>query len=278
MAKRSAVPANLKSRQKYPQEAPAPYGQSREKSEGFSLKTKLKARNFSQELYIESLKNNVITIGNGPAGVGKTYIVTAIALEKLMNREIDRIVLTRPVVEAGEALGFLPGDLNEKLHPYLLPLLDAIEDHVGPMMCKKLLESGRIEVAPLAFMRGRTFNNAYVILDEAQNTSQEQMRMFLTRLGYNAQFCINGDSSQCDLPKSVTANGGNGLQWATNRLRGNLSEIVVVEFANKDIVRNPLISKILTYLDSPNLQYTKPEAEIKINGTNKLTVNELQHY
>ena len=267
MAKRSAAPANLKSKQKYPQEAVQQAAQSRDVS--FSVKTKLKPKNYSQELYMETLRTNTITIGNGPAGCGKTYIVTAIALEKLMSKEIDRIVLTRPVVEAGENLGFLPGDLNEKLHPYLLPLLDAIEDHVGPTICKKLLESGRIEVAPLAFMRGRTFNNAYVILDEAQNTTQEQMRMFLTRLGYNSQFCINGDSSQCDLPKSATANGGNGLQWATNKLRGNIPEVVVVEFANKDIVRHALISKILTYLDSPNPQPRK-EADIKVNGSNRL--------
>ena len=198
---------------------------------------------------------NGLQIGNNTVDV---------ALEKLMNNEIDRIVLTRPVVEAGENLGFLPGDLNEKLHPYLLPLLDAIEDHVGPIMAKKLMEAGKIEIAPLAFMRGRTFNNAYVILDEAQNTTQEQMRMFLTRLGYNAMFCINGDNSQCDLP--VLKPGGHGLQWATNKLRGNVPEIAVVEFSSKDIVRNVLITKILTYLDSPEPK--KENFEVKINGRN----------
>ena len=187
MAKRpAAVPANLKSKQKYPQEI-----REQEKAT-FTLKSKMRAKNYSQEQYMESLRENTITLCNGPAGSGKTYIVTGIALEKLMNNEIDRIVITRPVVEAGENLGFLPGDLNEKLHPYLLPLLDAIEDHVGPFMAKKLMESGKIEIAPLEFMSGRTFNNAYVILDEAQNTTQEQMRMFLTRLGYNTVFCING--------------------------------------------------------------------------------------
>jgi phosphate starvation-inducible PhoH-like protein len=263
MAKRpAAVPANLKSKQKYPQEI-----REQEKAT-FTLKSKMRAKNYSQEQYMESLRENTITLCNGPAGSGKTYIVTGIALEKLMNNEIDRIVITRPVVEAGENLGFLPGDLNEKLHPYLLPLLDAIEDHVGPFMAKKLMESGKIEIAPLAFMRGRTFNNAYVILDEAQNTTQEQMRMFLTRLGYNTVFCINGDNTQCDLTNIKP--GGHGLQWATNKLRGNVPEIAVIEFSSKDIVRNVLISKILTYLDAPESRKAPPVGfeEIKVNGRN----------
>lgn len=246
MARRTAPSsqANFGSKQKYPPEI------DQQTKTNFNLKTKLKAKNFSQEMYIDSLRTSTITLGVGPAGCGKTYIVTGVALEKLMKGEVDRIVLTRPVVEAGENLGFLPGDLNEKLHPYLLPLLDAIEDHVGPIMTKRLIEARKIEIAPLAFMRGRTFNNAYVILDEAQNTTQEQMRMFLTRLGYNSQFCINGDGTQCDLP--VLKPGGHGLQWAINKLRGNISEIVVVEFSARDIVRHPLIMEILTHLDSPD--------------------------
>ncbi len=261
MSRRQA--GGLKSKQKYPQEVkPVPAVR-----EGFTLKTKLKAKNYSQELYIESLRENTVTICNGPAGSGKTYLVTAVALEKLMNNEIDRIILTRPVVEAGENLGFLPGDFKEKLHPYLLPLIDAIEDHVGPMMAQKLQDSGKIEIAPLAFMRGRTFNNAFVILDEAQNTTKEQMRMFLTRIGYNTQMCINGDHSQSDLGLKYEEHG---LQWAVRKLRGNVSDIVVCEFSNKDIVRNPLITKILTYLDSPEprKEHHESTTEIKINGRN----------
>jgi phosphate starvation-inducible PhoH-like protein len=242
MSRRNA--GGLRSKQKYPQEV------SQQAKEKFALKTKIKPKNYSQEHYISSLNDSTITICNGPAGCGKTYIVTYVALQKLMNNEIDRIVLTRPVVEAGENLGFLPGDLKQKLHPYLLPLLDAIEDHVGVTMAQKLMDSGKIEIAPLAFMRGRTFNNAYVILDEAQNTTQEQMRMFLTRIGYNAQYCINGDNTQCDL--LVLKNGGNGLEMALRKLKGNIPSISVVEFTSREIVRNPLITEILTYLDSPN--------------------------
>jgi phosphate starvation-inducible PhoH-like protein len=218
-----------------------------------SIKHIIKPKNYSQELYLDALKDSKLTICSGPAGSGKTYLVTAVALQKLLANEVDRILLTRPVVEAGENLGFLPGTLEEKLHPYLLPLLDAIEDHVGPTMLKKLVESGKIEVAPLAYMRGRSLNNAFVILDEAQNCSPEQVKMFVTRMGFNSQFAVNGDPAQSDLPKK---NGENGLDYLVSRLTGVSPDIMVCTFSHKDIVRNELISTILTHLDAPKARET----------------------
>jgi phosphate starvation-inducible PhoH-like protein len=152
-ASQQPISPSLKSKQRYPQEI------NEETRVSFSLKSRLRPKNVSQEMYLESLRNNTLTFGVGPAGSGKTYLVCYVALEKLMNNEIDKIILTRPVVEADEKLGFLPGDLNSKLHPYLIPLMDAIEEHVGPTLTRKLVEAGKIEIAPLAFMRGRTFNN-----------------------------------------------------------------------------------------------------------------------
>lgn len=210
------------------------------------FKTQFKPKNTSQELYIQSLRETTITIGVGPAGTGKTFITTRIALEKLINNEISKIVLTRPVVESGEKLGALPGDLEAKLHPYLLPLFDCIADHVGPIMAKKLMETGKIEIAPLAYMRGRTFSDSFVILDEAQNTSKEQIKMFMTRLGYNSFIAINGDPAQSDLQNRTE----NGLVWISNKLRGIDSQIEIIEFRRSDIVRHPLIETILTYLEN----------------------------
>jgi len=238
-----------KRKQKYPQPiAPEYMGQA------VKIRHQIKPKNYSQELYLESLREQPLTICSGPAGSGKTYLVTSVAIEKLIDNEVDRIVVTRPVVEAGEHLGFLPGTLEEKLDPYLLPLIDSIEDHVGPMMTKKLLESGKIEVAPLAFMRGRTFNKSFVILDEAQNSTVEQMRMFITRIGYESIFAINGDVSQSDLqkPKGAGADWENGLQYVIRKLKGRDEKINYIEFQNRDVVRSHMVQRILTLLDSPD--------------------------
>lgn len=216
------------------------------------LRNKLKPKNYTQEFYIQALQDSKLTICSGPAGSGKTFLVTYAAIQMLLNNEIARIIITRPVVEAGEHLGFLPGTLEEKLNPYLLPLLDAIEDHVGPTMAKKLIESGKIEVAPLAFMRGRTFNDSFVILDEAQNCSIEQAKMFVTRMGFNSTFAVNGDPRQSDLPKHQE----NGLEYLMSRLAGVSPDIMTVEFSQRDIVRNELISTILTHLDAPEPRVT----------------------
>jgi phosphate starvation-inducible PhoH-like protein len=211
------------------------------------LKFRPNPKNESQRFYIESLQSAKLTIGTGPAGSGKSFLAMAIAVEKLLLNEVSKVVITRPIVEAGESLGFLPGTFEEKISPYLLPLLDALNDLVGPTMAKKLLEAGKIEFAPLAYMRGRTFNNSYVILDEAQNTSIEQMKLFITRIGEYSQFTVNGDASQSDL-RGVPENG---LEWVTRKLRGCSNEINVIEFTNSDVVRSEIVKTILQFIDTP---------------------------
>jgi phosphate starvation-inducible PhoH-like protein len=240
-------------KQKYPQPVPAESA-----GQAVKIKHQIKPKNYSQELYLESLREQPLTICSGPAGSGKTYLVTSVAVEKLISNEVDRVVITRPVVEAGEHLGFLPGTLEEKLDPYLLPLIDAIEDHIGPIMTKKLLESGKIEIAPLAFMRGRTFNNCFVILDEAQNATTEQMKMFVTRMGYDSVFAINGDTSQSDLqkPKGAGADWENGLQYIIRKLKGRDEKINYIEFQNRDVVRSAMVQRILNLLDAPDQKPT----------------------
>jgi phosphate starvation-inducible PhoH-like protein len=237
-----------KRKQRYPQDVPP-------KAEGQQLRIKhqIKPKNVTQGYYLESLRTKPLTICKGPAGSGKTYLVTAVALEKLVSGDVDRIIITRPVVEAGEHLGFLPGTLEEKLDPYLLPLIDAMEDHVGPLMTRRLLETGKIEIAPLAFMRGRTFNNCFVILDEAQNATVEQIKMFLTRLGYGTSAAINGDVTQSDLVRPREAGPGweNGLQFAVRKLKGRDSDIDYIEFQTRDVVRSALVQRILTLLETP---------------------------
>ena len=206
----------------------------------------LDAKNSVQEFYLDTIREMTVTICTGPAGTGKTYLATYLALEALLNKEVDKIILTRPIV-ACEDIGYLPGDMMEKIHPYLMPLFDAVESHIGPTRAKEMLNFGRIEVIPLAYMRGRSLNRAFILLDEAQNTTVEQMKMFLTRLGYDSKMVVNGDVGQSDLPKGIE----NGLGFAHDRLLGSDGEIGCVEFTAKHIVRNPLIAKMLQHLDGP---------------------------
>ena len=228
-------------KQKYPQPI------NNEGTKAIRLKFRPTPKNAAQEYYIESLTNAKLTIGKGPAGSGKSFLAMAVAVEKLLSNDVSKVVITRPIVEAGESLGFLPGTFEEKISPYLLPLLDALNDLVGPTMAKKLLEEGKIEFAPLAYMRGRTFTNSYVILDEAQNTTIEQMKLFVTRIGEYSQFVVNGDGSQSDL-RGVPENG---LDWVSRKLGGCSSDINVIEFSNRDVVRSEIVKTILQYLDSP---------------------------
>jgi phosphate starvation-inducible PhoH-like protein len=252
-------------KQRYPQPVPA-----ESMGQPVKIKNQIRAKNFTQELYLESLREQPLTICSGPAGSGKTYLVTLVAIEKLIINKVDRVVITRPVVEAGEHLGFLPGTLEEKLDPYLLPLIDAIEDHIGPVMTKKLIESGKIEIAPLAFMRGRTFNNCFVILDEAQNATVEQMKMFVTRMGFDSFFAINGDVSQSDLqkPKGAGDDWENGLQFIIRKLKGRDEKINYIEFQNRDVVRSHMVQRILNLLDSPDVKAVT-------NGSGRLMQREL---
>lgn len=233
----------LAQKQKYPQDkTPVHEGKV------IRLRNSPAPKSESQRFYIESLESAKLTIGTGPAGSGKSFLAMAIAVKKLLDNEVSRIVITRPIVEAGESLGFLPGTFEEKISPYLLPLLDALQDLVGPTMAKKLLDDKRIEFAPLAYMRGRTFSNCYVILDEAQNTTIEQMKLFVTRIGEYSQFAINGDASQSDL-RGVPENG---LDFIVRKLRGKDGKINVVEFGYSDVVRSDIVRTILTHIDSPD--------------------------
>ncbi len=198
------------------------------------------ARTFGQLQYLDAIRARDFVFGLGPAGTGKTYLAMAMAVSSLLAGEVSRIILTRPAVEAGETLGFLPGDLQQKVLPYLRPLYDALYDMMGPDRIERCTERGVIEVAPLAYMRGRTLNHAFVILDEAQNTTPEQMLMFLTRLGFDSKCVITGDLTQVDLPPSKTS----GLIEARRTLRG-VDGIAIVELSEADVVRHPLVQKII---------------------------------
>ncbi|NMB09740.1 MAG: PhoH family protein [Tissierellia bacterium] len=200
----------------------------------------IKPKTLGQKMYIEKIYNNDIVFGIGPAGTGKTYLAMATAVKAFRNNEVDRIILTRPAVEAGENLGFLPGDLQEKIDPYLRPLYDALFDIFGYENYLKLVDRGLIEVAPLAYMRGRTLENAYIILDEAQNTTNEQMKMFLTRLGYGSKAIITGDITQVDLPRGKSS----GLAQASKILK-NVKGLDFMYFTSSDIVRHPLVQRII---------------------------------
>lgn len=197
-------------------------------------------RNPNQKLLVEAFTKNDLTFALGPAGTGKTYIAIALAVRALKNREVRKIILSRPAVEAGEKLGFLPGDMKDKIDPYLQPLYDALEDMIPAVKLKEYLESNVIQIAPLAFMRGRTLNDAVIVLDEAQNTTTHQIKMFMTRLGMNAKMIVTGDVTQIDLPRSTTS----GLVQALRVLKG-VQGIGTVEFGKKDIVRHQLVQRIV---------------------------------
>lgn len=205
----------------------------------------IKPKTIGQKKYIESVLKNTITIGVGPAGTGKTYLAVAAAVAAFRERKVNRIILTRPAVEAGERLGFLPGDLQSKVDPYLRPLYDALFDMLGAETYQKYLERGNIEVAPLAYMRGRTLDDSFIILDEAQNTSCEQMKMFLTRIGFGSKAVITGDITQIDLPRGVLS----GLKEAARVLQG-VRGISFTHFRSSDVVRHPLVARIVEAYDA----------------------------
>lgn len=200
----------------------------------------IKSKTVGQKKYVEAIRKHTVAFGEGPAGTGKTYLAVALAATAYKNKEVDRIILTRPAVEAGEKLGFLPGDLQEKVNPYLRPLYDALQEMFGLDTYQKLMEKGAIEIAPLAYMRGRTLNNAFVILDEAQNTTCEQMKMFLTRLGEGSKMVITGDLTQVDLP----AEKKSGLRHAMTVLK-DVEGIAVRRMTQKDVVRHRLVQMIV---------------------------------
>ena len=200
----------------------------------------VKPKTLGQKKYVEAIKENTVTIGVGPAGTGKTYLAVAMAVTAFRAKEINRIILTRPAVEAGEKLGFLPGDLQQKVDPYLRPLYDALFDMLGPESFQRYQERGNIEVAPLAYMRGRTLDDSFIILDEAQNTTAEQMKMFLTRLGFNSKMVVTGDITQIDLPDGKRS----GLVDAIKVLK-NVEDIETVRFNEKDVVRHKLVQDII---------------------------------
>ncbi|HEO6676218.1 TPA: PhoH family protein [Streptococcus agalactiae] len=206
----------------------------------------IRVKTLGQKIYVDSVKNHDVVFGIGPAGTGKTFLAVTLAVTALKRGQVKRIILTRPAVEAGESLGFLPGDLKEKVDPYLRPVYDALYQILGKEQISRLMEREIIEIAPLAYMRGRTLDDAFVILDEAQNTTIMQMKMFLTRLGFNSKMIVNGDVSQIDLPKNVKS----GLIDAVEKLR-NIKKIDFIHLSAKDVVRHPVVAEIINaYSDS----------------------------
>ena len=211
----------------------------------------VKAKTLGQEAYVEAIRDNTVVFGIGPAGTGKTYLAVAMAVKAFKAKEVNRIILTRPAVEAGESLGFLPGDLQQKVDPYLRPLYDALFDMLGAESFQKQLERGSIEVAPLAYMRGRTLDDSFIILDEAQNTSREQMKMFLTRMGFGSKMVITGDITQIDLPDDKTS----GLKDAVRVLEG-VKDISICTLTSADVVRHALVQQIINAYEKAD---KKPE-------------------
>ena len=214
----------------------------------------IKAKTVGQQKYMKAIAKNTVTIGVGPAGTGKTYLAVAAAVAAFRSREVDRIILTRPAVEAGERLGFLPGDLQDKVDPYLRPLYDALFDMLGAETYQKYIERGSIEVAPLAYMRGRTLDSSFIILDEAQNTTREQMKMFLTRLGFGSKIVITGDITQIDLPADKTS----GLKDAI-RVLENVEDIAICRLSAADVVRHALVQRIVAAYDSYEKRHEGPK-------------------
>lgn len=212
----------------------------------------VKAKTLGQKKYLEAIKNNTITIGVGPAGTGKTYLAVAMAVKAFRAKQVNRIILTRPAVEAGEKLGFLPGDLQSKVDPYLRPLYDALFDMLGAENFQRCQERGDIEVAPLAYMRGRTLDDSFIILDEAQNTTCEQMKMFLTRLGFNSKAVVTGDITQIDLPDGKKS----GLKDAVSILK-KIDDIAIIKLSSKDVVRHKLVQAIINAYERAEEQRTK---------------------
>ena len=218
----------------------------------------VKAKTLGQQRYMKAIQKNTITVGVGPAGTGKTYLAVAAAVAAFREKSVNRIILTRPAVEAGERLGFLPGDLQNKVDPYLRPLYDALFDMLGPETYQKYLERGNIEVAPLAYMRGRTLDDSFIILDEAQNTTREQMKMFLTRLGFGSKIVITGDITQIDLPTDKTS----GLKEAMKVLEG-IPDIAVCKLTSSDVVRHALVQSIVAAYDKYEQTKNAPKTNYK---------------
>ena len=215
----------------------------------------IKAKTLGQKRYVDAIKKNTITLGIGPAGTGKTYLAVAAAVAAFRDKQVNRIILTRPAVEAGERLGFLPGDLQSKVDPYLRPLYDALFEMLGPETYQKYLERGNIEVAPLAYMRGRTLDDSFIILDEAQNTSREQMKMFLTRMGFGSKIVITGDVTQIDLPSDKVS----GLKEAM-RVLGGVEDIAICRLGQADVVRHVIVQRIIkAYEEDENRRNAKRE-------------------
>ena len=224
----------------------------------------IKAKTLGQQRYMKAIMKNTITIGIGPAGTGKTYLAVAAAVAAFREKTVNRIILTRPAVEAGERLGFLPGDLQNKVDPYLRPLYDALFDMLGPETYQKYLEKGNIEVAPLAYMRGRTLDDSFIILDEAQNTTREQMKMFLTRLGFGSKIVITGDVTQIDLPSDKTS----GLKEAIKVLE-NIPDIAICRLSASDVVRHALVRNIVAAYDKYENAKTSSEKKAPVKNYRK---------